>query len=174
MKKFVLVIALGFASFVASSQDSLTKIQMAKNAGILLDDYNKSNKPLIDYILQGFNEVSNLEITEFHSDFLFSRLKRYFINDSIMTQQIAITINPDTPYFSFFESTKDSVFTFLNGKTISDIEIGCNSYILHPKSKFRGYNDFLAVYITLSDNSHLAYHISVYNKKIDMLTVVSF
>ncbi|MBP6756806.1 MAG: hypothetical protein KA210_11715 [Bacteroidia bacterium] len=85
MKKLVLAIAVSLVSFVASSQDSLTKIQMAENASILLDDYNKSNKPLIDYILRGFDEVSNLEITEFHSDFLFSRLKRYFINDSIMT-----------------------------------------------------------------------------------------
>ena len=174
MKKLVLAIAVSLVSFVASSQDSLTKIQMAENASILLDDYNKSNKPLIDYILQGFNEVSNIEITEFHSEFLFGRLKRYFINDSIMTQQINITTNPEAIYFSFIESTKDSVFTFLSGKIISDIEISCNSYIISPKSKSRSENDYLAVYITLSDNTHLAYHISVYNKKIDMLTVVSF
>jgi hypothetical protein len=174
MKKLVLAIAVSLVSFVATSQDSLTKIRMAENDPILLDDYNKSNKPLIDYILRGFNEVSNLDITEFHSEFLFSRLKRYFINDSIVTQKIAITTNPNAPYFSFIESTKDSVFIFLNGKTISDIEINCNSYILHPKSKSRCENDNLALYITLSDDTHLVYHISIYDKKISMLTVVSY
>jgi len=174
MKKLVLIIAVSLVSFVVSSQDSLTKLKMAESAYILLNDYNKSNKPLIDYILQGFNKFSNSEITEVQSKFLFNRLKRFCINESIITQQISINTNADALYFSNIDSDKDSVFNFLNGKTIGDIEIVSNSYASPTNSKFHNENDNISLYITFNDNTQCVYGFVIYNKKLVRLSVVVY
>ena len=161
MKKFVLAIALGFASFGASSQTN-------------------ANKSLLNHTIDVVKYLTDKDIDSAHFNVLVDHLWKFTkVKDSLLQTVTKTAYNVDSIIFDIYYTKTDSVFNkFLYNKQFDQLDIDINSRVknyttMEGKSGTLYYDDILFAMYT-DNNLTMFFEITILNNKIDGFKVVTY
>ena len=153
MKKLVLAIALGFASFVASSQTNV-------------------NKSLVNHTIDVVKYLTDKDIDSAHFNIMVEHLWMFTANKDSLFQSVTKMSNDiDSIIYNTYYTQNDSIFNkFLYNKQFDQLDIDINSrvknYTTMEGKSGTLYYDYILFAMYTDNNLTMFFEITILNNKI--------